>query len=299
MTDVGADRSVRAVLSAATATLAAAGVDSPRPDAEWLLAHVLRTDRGRLLIADDLDDDAAQRFRVLIDRRAMRVPLQHLTGSASFGPLDLAVGPGVFIPRPETELLFEWAVGAVDDVRAPLTVVDLCSGSGALAIAAASAFPAARVHAVELSPDAADWLRRNVSDADPQVSRRIRVHVGDATDPDAVCAAVGGPVDLIVSNPPYVPVDADVPAEVRADPAMAVFGGADGLSVIRPMVEVIARVLRPGGRVGVEHDDSHAAGVVGAFAAAGVFDEITSHADLAGRPRFVTARRVEGLPASD
>ncbi|MFT4125282.1 MAG: HemK/PrmC family methyltransferase [Gordonia sp. (in: high G+C Gram-positive bacteria)] len=311
----------RALLAEGTGTLAAAGVETPRADAEWLLAHVLGIGRGQLLFVDDLDEATRRRYTDLIARRAARVPLQYLTGTAVFGPVEVAVGPGVFIPRPETELLYAWAAARAADLTAP-RIVDLCSGSGALALALAASIPDARVDAVEKSPSAARWLRRNVAAAGA-AAERITVHVGDVTDGPWLRAALGVDADLadlVVSNPPYVPSAATVSAEVAADPPTAVFGGADGLSVIGPMVGVIATILRPGGWVGIEHDDAGAAGVIdilrgtgasgatgddtgasaatgddtGASAATGDdtggFTEITSHTDLAGRPRFVTAR---------
>ncbi|MGC4934641.1 peptide chain release factor N(5)-glutamine methyltransferase [Gordonia sp. DT30] len=294
-------RAVRVAIDDASAMLAASGVDSPRADAEWLLAHVLGVSRGRLLVADDLDDVTAHEFDELVGARARRVPLQHLTGSASFGPVDLLVGPGVFVPRPETELLYEWAVGqaraaigagAFGGPGETLTIVDLCSGSGALAIALAVAVPSARLHAVEKSDEAAKWLCRNVERAG--LRDRVGIHVGDATDSRAVLSFLDGPVELVVSNPPYVPRNAAVSREVLADPEMAVFGGDDGMSVITPMVEVIAQILCPGGQVGIEHDDSTSGSVVGAVAATGAFAGAEVHRDLVGRPRFVTARRRAG-----
>lgn len=287
MTARTADELVRA-----TAQLSAADVGSPRADAEWLLAHVLGVDRGRLLVIDEIDAEALVRYRQLVSQRSTRVPLQHLTGNAAFGPIELSVGSGVFIPRPETEALLEWALTS-DTVATEKSsmIVDLCSGSGALAIALATLLPQSRVHAVEISETAVAWLRRNVNAAAPEVATRITVHHLDATNSELVVDAVGGPVDLVVSNPPYVPLDSPVPPEVHADPAGAVFGGADGLSVISPMSEVIAALLRPGGRVGIEHDDATAAAVREVLTGEGAFEEITTHADLAGRPRFVTARR--------
>ncbi|GAB21925.1 MAG TPA: peptide chain release factor N(5)-glutamine methyltransferase [Gordonia polyisoprenivorans] len=279
-------RSVRDVIASATTVLASVGVDSPAADARWLLAHVLGVSQGRLLLVDDISDAVAKDYDDLVAARARRVPLQHLTGSASFGPVELAVGPGVFVPRPETELLYAWAL-EVAEGDSP-TIVDLCSGSGALAIALAVSLPRARVHAVERSPIAAQWLRRNVDDAG--VTDRVHVHLGDATDSAAVSAFVGGPVDLVVSNPPYVPTGVPVSQEVQADPAEAVFGGGDGMSVITPMVGVIAEILRSGGRVGIEHDDTTSASVVAVMTGSGAFDEVQEHRDLAGRPRFVTAR---------
>ncbi|RPA58028.1 peptide chain release factor N(5)-glutamine methyltransferase [Gordonia oryzae] len=279
-------RSVRDAIASATTVLASAGVDSPAADAQWLLAHILGMSRGRLLLVDDISDAVAKDYDGLVAARARRIPLQYLTGSASFGPVELAVGPGVFIPRPETELLYAWAL-EVAEGESP-TIVDLCSGSGALAIALAVSLPGARVYAVERSPIAAQWLRRNVDGAG--VADRVHVHLGDATDPAAVLAFVGGPVDLVVSNPPYVPTGMQVPQEVQADPVDAVFGGSDGMSVITPMVGVISQILRSGGRVGIEHDDTTSASVVGVMTGSGVFDEVQDHRDLAGRQRFVTAR---------
>ncbi|WLP91423.1 peptide chain release factor N(5)-glutamine methyltransferase [Gordonia sp. NB41Y] len=286
---------VRLALAEATGVLAAAGVDSPRADAEWLLVHVLGTDRGRLLVADDLDHEARGRFAGLIALRAQRIPMQHLVGTAAFGPVELHVGPGVFVPRPETELLYAWAHQLAErelaGAAAQFTVVDLCSGSGALAIALAATLPGARVHAVEKSPEATTWLQRNVDGLAADVAARVAVHTGDVTDAGAVAAMVGAPADLVVSNPPYVPSTTPVPAEVYADPAMAVFGGEDGMDVITPMAATIAAILRPGGCVGIEHDDTTADAVTGLLHGTGDFDEVTSHTDLAGRPRFVTARR--------
>ncbi|MGW0038452.1 peptide chain release factor N(5)-glutamine methyltransferase [Gordonia sp. NPDC003376] len=294
---------VRVALAGAAEVLDAAGVDSPRADAEWLLVHVLGTDRGRLLVADDLDGDMQRRFSDLIALRAQRIPMQHLVGTAAFGPVELRVGPGVFVPRPETELLYAWAHDLAERECAErtsavrescssateYTVVDLCSGSGALALALAVTLPGVRVHAVEKSPEAATWLQRNVDGLD--VAARVMVHIGDVTDVRAVSAMVGGKADLVVSNPPYVPSATPVPAEVHADPAMAVFGGEDGMDVIGPMAATIAAILRPGGCVGIEHDDTTADAVTGLLCGTGDFDEVTSHSDLAGRPRFVTARR--------
>lgn len=269
------------------------GVATARVDAEWLMCHVLDIDRGRLLIADDLSADAAARYRNLVDRRAQRIPLQHLTGSAAFGPLQLSVGPGVFVPRPETEWLLEWAVSGLSGAPAPV-VVDLCSGSGALAIGVAALVPAARVFAVEKSPEAWEWLHRNIIDC--EVADRCVAVCADVTDVrtalDALMeAGLTGPADLVVSNPPYVPEGTDTSAEVHWDPHAAVFGGDDGMSVITPMLPLIGALLGPAGRAGIEHDETTAPAVLAAAAAGGVFAEITGHDDLTGRPRFVTMTR--------
>ncbi|MCT1354480.1 HemK/PrmC family methyltransferase [Gordonia sp. p3-SID1431] len=279
-------------LRAATARLAASGIDSARRDAEWLMAHVLGIDAGRLVLVDAIDDAPARAFRSAIDLRSQRIPLQHIIGTAAFGPVELAVGPGVFIPRPETEYLLEWAVDRLRATPGPHSAADFCSGSGALAIGIAAMSPATRVVAVEADEDALVWLRRNVAAAAPAGGSRVDVLAADVTDPDQVAGAVpAGSVSVLVTNPPYVPLDAVVGPEVAHDPARAVFGGADGMSVIVPMVPVIARTLTPGGVVGIEHDDTTADAVVSCLHAHGDFEEVTRHTDLTGRPRFVTARR--------
>lgn len=286
----------RAVIIAATARLAAAGVDSPRVDAEMLVAHVLGVDRGRLVAAADLTDDQAARLDQLLDRRSGREPLQHIVGSASFGPVDLAVGPGVFVPRPETEAILEWA-GAVCAGSDHPRVVDLCSGSGALAIAMATTVTDATVIAVENDPGALIWLRDNVSRTDESVRRRLTVIEGDVREQDVLAPASA---DVVVANPPYVPESADLSPEVRDhDPAVALFGGADGMSVITPMIGLIARALVPGGRCAIEHDDSTADLVVGELRRYAGFDEVEARTDLTGRPRYVTARRTAGAPGDD
>jgi release factor glutamine methyltransferase len=212
----------------------------------------------------------------LIEKRAQRVPLQHLTGTAPFLNIDLKVGPGVFIPRPETELLARWGIDAIADSERP-TVVDLCSGSGALALAIASARPDARVYAVERSEEALKWLWLNASGSS------IVVVEGDVREVE-----LPGGVDLVLSNPPYVPAGTPVAPEVLADPPEAVFAGTDGLDLIPALIDRAAQILRPGGHLGFEHDDSH---VNLAHLLEGGFEPIESHRDLAERPRFTTATR--------
>jgi release factor glutamine methyltransferase len=212
----------------------------------------------------------------LIEKRAQRVPLQHLTGTAPFLNLDLKVGPGVFIPRPETELLARWGIDALADSDRPM-VVDLCSGSGALALAVASARPDARVYAVERSEEALKWLWLNVSGSSVEV---VEGDVREVELPEGV--------DLVLSNPPYVPSGAKVAPEVLADPAEAVFAGDDGLELIPALIDRAAQILRPGARLGFEHDDSH---VDLAHLLEASFESIESHLDLAERPRFTTAIR--------
>ena len=271
------------IVAAAAAELAEAGVQSPRVDAELLAAHVLEVSRGRLALVDTLRPDQLHRFTTLVAQRVRRIPLQHLLGTAAFRHLELAVGDGVFVPRPETELLAGWGI----ERTAPgAVVVDLCSGTGAIALAVADESKAGRVIAVERSPVALDYLRRNAV-AFPSVE----VVEGDVTDP-ALLAGVRGEVDVVLCNPPYVPDGTAVPPEVADhDPAEAVFGGVDGLAVIRPVIALAAALLKPGGVVGVEHDDGHGEAVPGLVRADGRFTGVTVHPDLAGRPRFTTARR--------
>lgn len=276
-------------LAEATRVLARAGIESARSDAEWLFAHVLDVDRGRLAFVDEPDATARARYRDLVARRARRIPLQHIIGRAAFGPVDVAVGPGVFVPRPETEVMLEWAVESLRSVTDPL-VADLCSGSGALAIAIAVSVPSARVVAVEKSPAALLWLRRNVENLG--VGDRVAVLGADVTDHAGLREHIpDGSLDLVVANPPYVPADTEVSPEVDADPAEAVFAGSDGMAVITPLANVAVRLLAADGFIGVEHDDSTSSQVVDAFTATGSFEEVLARRDLAGRPRFVTARR--------
>ncbi len=268
--------SLRSVLLGAASRLAAAGVASPRVDAELLMAHVLAVPRSRLLLISSVSPTDLVEFESLVERRVAREPLQHIIGTAPFLDLSLAVGPGVFIPRPETELLAQWAVSSLDgDV-----VVDLCSGSGALALAIAAARPSTRVYAVEVSPPALEWLRRNASEYS-----NVEVVAADVRSLSLPVVA-----DLVVSNPPYVPTSVDVSPEVHADPSLAVFAGADGLDLIPAVAAAAASLLRPGGLVGIEHDSSHAAEVA-AILAESAFTEVHGLDDLTGRPRFTTAVR--------
>ena len=284
---------LRSVLAEATDTLHAAGVPSPRTDAELLAAHVLGVERSRLLLNPLIGPDQLAEYRLSVARRAERVPLQHLTGRSFMGEIDLEVGPGVFVPRPETELLFAWALAHLEAVRHDHTpvVVDLCTGSGALALALAHARPDADVHAVELDPTALSWARRNAELRSAAGDTPITLHHDDVTDPHLL-TELDGYVDIVVANPPYIPDGTELSPEVADhDPHPALFGGPDGLDVIRPLVPLIGRLLRPGGGVAIEHDDSNGGGVAGLLRADGRFGEIVEHPDLAGKPRFVAAMR--------
>ena len=273
-------RSVREAIAEATAVLTEAGIDAPRVDAELLAAAVLGVPRGRLALAPGFDAAAAARFAGLVEQRAARRPVQHLVGYAPFRLRELAVGPGVFVPRPETELLVDWGLTRLRGLAAPL-VADLCAGTGAIALSVAQEHPGARVFAVEDDPQALEWLRRNATDA-------VTVVAGDVTDRPRP-STVDGQADLVLCNPPYVPEGTPVPPEVADDPHRAVFAGPDGLAVIRPVIHRAAALLRPGGWFGVEHDDSHGEAVPELLRD---WADVADHRDLAGRPRFATARRL-------
>ncbi|MEV4626193.1 peptide chain release factor N(5)-glutamine methyltransferase [Micromonospora sp. NPDC049523] len=289
----------------ATGVLGAAGIGPARAEAELLAAYVLDTSRGRLALTARFTPAQLDRFAELVRRRVGREPLQYLLGSAPFRYLELAVGPGVFVPRPETELLAGWGIegaramgGGTGAAVEPL-VVDLCSGSGAIALAVADEVPQARVVAVERSTEALTWLRRNAAERAAAGDRPIEVVAGDVTEPGLLAGLVGQ-VDVLLCNPPYVPSTTAVPPEVADhDPAEAVFGGPDGLAVIRPVLARAADLLRPGGLLGIEHDDTHAEAVPALLRADGRFDEVRDHPDLTGRARFVTACRSGGTRAAD
>lgn len=270
-------------LSEAERELTAAGVPSPRVDAELLAAHVLGVRRS-LLAVTKADPVALGELRTLVARRATRLPLQYLLGSAPMGPVDVAVGPGVFVPRLETELLLEWGLKALVELRGPV-VVDLCTGSGALAMAVAVARPDAVVHAVEIDPDALVWAHRNLDG-------RATLHEGDVTDA-GLLPQLHGRVDLVLANPPYVPEGTPVPPEVAEhDPHRAVFAGPDGLGVIRPLVTLAVNLLKPGGALAIEHDDTHAEAAPTVLRGHPELADVREHTDLTGRPRFVTAGRL-------
>ncbi|MET9224909.1 peptide chain release factor N(5)-glutamine methyltransferase [Lentzea sp. NPDC003310] len=282
---------LRLAISEAAKILAEAGVDSPRVDAEYLAAHVLGVERGRLPLIPLVDPTVIDQLHKLVRVRASRIPLQHILGWAPMGAISVEVGPGVFVPRPETELLMEWGLKALVGVSSPV-VVDLCTGTGALALSIAAARPDAVVHAVEIDRQALSWTRRNADARAAAGDTPIRLHFGDATDP-ALLSDLDGQVDLLVCNPPYVPEGTPVQPEVgEHDPHHAVFSGDDGLDVIRHVVWAAARWLKPGGSVGIEHDDTQGESVPALLAARRALTDVTDHTDLAGRPRFATARRV-------
>ncbi|MCW2929615.1 MAG: modification methylase, HemK family [Actinomycetia bacterium] len=281
-------------IALATARLAEAGVESPRADAELIAARVHGVKRGELHTVPDAAFDAT--FWADIARRANREPLQHITGVAYFRYLELDVGPGVFVPRPETEVMTGWAIDRLRemDVAEPVAV-DLGTGSGAIALSIAQEVPRARVHAVEADPLARAWAERNITRyVDSYTAGRVLLHAGDFTQrldggADGL-AALAGIVDLVVSNPPYIPVGSLVPPEVgEYDPPAALWSGSDGLDAMRSVERVARQLLRPGGLVAVEHGWQQGAAVYWIFSEEAGWRDTRNHRDLAGRDRFVTA----------
>lgn len=280
---------IRNVIDSAAAVFVDAGIDSARFDAEELAAHAAGTDRGRLALLDPPGEDFFERYRELVAARRSRIPLQHLIGTAAFGPVTLHVGPGVFVPRPETEAMLEWALKQAAAQKLPPcpVIVDACTGSGALAVALARGLPGSRVLALDDSETALSYAQRNCADTSVEL---IRADVTTA----GLLSELDGRVDLLVSNPPYIPDGADLDPEVaQHDPAHALFGGPDGMSVITPLAALAARLLRPGGLFAVEHDDTTSAATVETVRGTGSFGDVVSRSDLAGRPRFVTAVRTD------
>ena len=278
-------------IALAAARLAEAGVESPRADAELIAAHLHGVPRGQLHLVADAQFDP--RFWDDVARREAREPLQHITGLAYFRYLDLEVGPGVFVPRQETEVMTGWAIEALGrmDVAEPV-VADLGTGSGAIGLAIAQEVPSALVHAVEADPLALQWTRRNIdrcAAAAPHTAGRVHLHEEDF---GRALPELDGAVDLVITNPPYIPVGASVPPEVgEYDPAAALWGGSDGLDAVRVIERTAGRLLRPGGLVAVEHGAPQGAAVYWVFSEEQGWRETRNHQDLAGRDRFVTAAR--------
>jgi release factor glutamine methyltransferase len=271
------------------------GVPSPDHDAAEIVAHVLGVPRSRLTASavESMDGPARARVEDLVRRRAEREPLQHLTGVAHFRHLELAVGPGVFVPRPETEVMTGWVVDAVRDRAREgrvVRVVDLCTGSGAIALSVATEVSESVVHAVELDERAHAWAARNV--AASAAADRVDLRLGDMA---TALHELDGTVDVVCGNPPYIPMaayDSVAPEARDHDPALALWSGEDGLDALRVVAATAARLLAPGGVVAIEHAEVQAESAPRVLACDGRWRAVRDHVDLTGRPRFVTAERL-------
>lgn len=282
-----------ALLHEASNRLHQAGVSSPEFDSWALLCHVTGKARGELhaeALRDgfSLDAELHETFWALVDRRQSREPLWHITGRAPFGDLELEVGPGVFTPRPETELLAHQAIHDAQQFvpqQGELRVVDLCAGSGAIGIAIAAAIPYVSLVSVEISEPAAQYLSKNLERHVPERSQALVADVATLNHPWA------GSVDLVVSNPPYlVPGDPLDKETSNFDPDQALFGGVDGLDVIRQVVDASRHLLRSGGVVAIEHGVDHGEQVRQLLTGGG-FRLAHTEVDLLGRDRFTRATR--------
>lgn len=268
--------------------LSAAGF--PEVDAEHLLAHVLGISRMELhnpLTVENaitaIGDIAIieETFWKLLDRRSAHEPLQYLTGVAYFRHLELQVGPGVLVPRPESELLVEAVLKNIETREGAVSVVDLGAGSGALTLAIATEAPSTHLIAVEKDRAAVEWLRKNVSRIDETV-RILEMDVEDALD--------GVKCDVVIANPPYIPDNQELPKDVADhEPAIALFGGPDGMDIPRRFINAAARLLKSGGFLAIEHHEGQQVEIAAAMVPA--FDDIQIHNDLVGRPRFTTGVR--------
>jgi release factor glutamine methyltransferase len=282
---------VAALRKHAIDALALAGILDPEVDADLLIGHVLGASRGRVqaLTVTEAVVSAADVASIaeLVERRASREPLQHITGRAAFRGLELAVGPGVFVPRPETEQVVQFAIDALRAVASPEPLgVDLGTGSGAIALAMATEVPNARIVAVENSPEAFIWTRRNFDETDAPNARLVFSDLAEALP------ELAGLVDVVISNPPYIPADA-IPRdpEVRLfDPAHALYGGADGLDVVRAVSQTARRLLHPGGTLVIEHGELQGVEIRALLTDDG-WRGAATHRDLTTRDRATTAIR--------
>ncbi len=280
---------ISAMLDHATSVLEGAGIRNARVDAELLLGHVLGLSRGgvqaKAVTGSALSPDDTVTVAGLVERRAAREPLQHITGVAAFRQLELAVGPGVFVPRPETETVVQFAIDALAATASPQPVgVDLGTGSGAIALAMATEVPHSRVYGVEVSPLAYVWTRQNFRLASNAIP--VFIDLADALH------ELDGTVDVVISNPPYIPVGA-IPRdpEVRLfDPEIALYGGEDGLDIVHAVSTTAQRLLRDGGTLVLEHGEVQSAAIAELLAADG-WRAIAHHRDLLGRDRATTALR--------
>lgn len=279
---------IKAILRAAKAQLSESNISEV--DAEHLLAHILGLTRMDLhnpvvleatLLGFSDQNIVEEQFFDLLDRRLNFEPLQYLTGTAPFRHLDIQVGPGVLVPRPESELLVEAVLQHIKNLPQPVSVVDLGAGSGALSLAIATEAPASRVIAVEKSPEALVWLKKNVS----HIAENVRVVEGDVAD-----VLLGIKCDVVIANPPYIRQGQKLPRDVEAfEPHVALFGGPTGLEIPHMFIEAAARLLKPQGVLVIEHGEDQAEEIAKLLDVD--FSEVASHDDLVGRPRWSSAVR--------
>jgi release factor glutamine methyltransferase len=275
----------------AIGALAEAGVATPETDADLLIGHILDLSRGEVqakaIAGTQLRVDQLDELEPLLARRIAREPLQHITGVAYFRSLTLRVGPGVFVPRPETEQVAQFAIDALRAVPGPRPVaVDLGTGSGAIAFAIATEVPHSAVHAVEVSPDAFAWTTQN---RELTGASNTTLVLGDLAN---AFPELDGSVDVVISNPPYIPSDA-IPRDLEVqlhDPSVALYGGADGLDVVRQVSASANRLLHSGGTLVLEHGELQGASIAALLRADG-WTAVASHRDLLGRDRATTALR--------
>lgn len=278
----GSGQSLAAAVSEATAILRDAGVPSPRVDAELLAEHLLGVGLGRLRAMMLGDTPAPEGFAELVAERARRIPLQHITGVAHFRYLELAVGPGVFIPRPETESVVQLVIDHVKGVPHP-RIVDLGTGSGAIAGSIAHEVPGAEVHAVEFSPFAHAWAEKNLAPLG------VKLVLGDLRN---ALPELNGTFDVVISNPPYIPSEAipNEPEVALHDPPEALYGGgADGMELPTAAAASAARLLVPGGYFVMEHAEVQSGWIAKMMRQTGAWTEITTHLDLNGKERATSA----------
>ena len=279
---------IKALISDGKAQIEAAGYSSV--DAEILFSHLLGLTRMELhnpialerALAEVTDESAIiDGYAELVQRRCNHEPVQYLTGTAGFRNLNLGVGPGVLVPRPETEGLVEEVLKHIANLPGPVSVIDLGAGSGAMAISIATEAPNTHVIAVEKSLDAIEWLKQNVAFYDESV----RIVQGDVAD-----VLEGVKCDVVVANPPYVPDSQPLPKDVaNFEPAIALFGGSDGLEIPKRFIEAAARLLKAGGLLAIEHTETQGEAIAKLLSAD--FNQIALHQDLSGRPRWTSALR--------
>ena len=279
---------IKSLLREAKAQLAESGISEI--DAEHLMAHVLGLSRMDLhnpvlvesTLATISDTDVIQeQFFTLLDRRINHEPLQYLTGIAPFRYLEIQVGPGVLVPRPESELLVQAVLNHIANLPSPVSVIDLGAGSGALSLAIATEAPTSRVIAVEKSPEAIFWLKKNTS----VIAENVRVVEGDVADvlPGVKC-------DVVIANPPYIPDEQPLPRDVAGfEPHIALFGGPTGMELPKRFIVAAARLLKPAGVLVIEHTEDQAIAIAAELAID--FEDIAVHDDLVGRPRWTSAVR--------